>query len=422
MPISLFLNKPVVRRRWCAAILCAVSLVSTERILHAQSSTELSLHNAIEQALHSSQAVAYDADIQQAQGSVRQAGLGPNPKLYLSSEDIRPWDSSFSFANDTEDLGYIGQTIESGGKRSKRVQLAKARLAQTEADRTLRLRELIGRVSMAYWAAIVQQRVVDLLRRDMSVVDEMVVYHQKRVDSGAMKGVDLLRMQIERDRLMVTFKAAERDAIQSRLELFKQIGISPSDVQLTDSIETFPSIPSVSIDQVLAERPDVQAARATEQASEADLRLQRANATPDPDFFGGYKRNTGDNTLYAGLQLSLPVRNRNQGEIVRARAAVTASQARLAALQQQVRVEVNQASAGYETQREIVDKVLPDMRRRAKQNLDIISEAYRIGGVDLLRFIDAERSEFDVEVSALRSMAQLQQSAIQLLLAYGVQP
>jgi len=403
-------------------MLCVVILASANRILHAQSSTELSLHDAIEQALHSPQAAAYDAEIQQAEGMVQQAGLGPNPKLYLSSEDIRPWNNSFNFANDTEDLGYVGQTIESAGKRSKRVQLAKARMAQTEADRTLRLRELIGRVSMTYWTAVVQQRVVELLRRDMSVVDEMVAYHQKRVDSGAMKGVDLLRMLIERDRLIMALKAAERDAAQSHLELFKQIGISPSEVQLADSIETLPVIPPVSIDEVLADRPDVQAARAAEQATEADLRLQRANAAPDPDFFGGYKRNTGDNTLYAGLQLSLPVRNRNQGEIVRARAAVTAAQARLAAIQQQVRIEVNQASAGYETQREIVDKVLPDMRKRARQNLDIISEAYRIGGVDLLRFIDARRTEFDVEVSALRSMAQLQQSAIQLRLAYGVQP
>ena len=62
------------------------------------------------------------------------------------------------------------------------------------------------------------------------------------------------------------------------------------------------------------------------------------------------------------------------------------------------------------------------MREHARQNLQINTEAYRIGGIDLLRFIDAERTEFDVEVSAVRTLMQLQQSAVQLQLAYGVQP
>jgi cobalt-zinc-cadmium efflux system outer membrane protein len=363
-----------------------------------------------------------DAEVQQSEGGVTQAALGPNPKLYLSSEDIRPWNSSFDFANDTEDLGYLGQTIESAGKRSKRVAVAKAKLAQTDANRTLRLREMIGQVALAYWSAVMQQKVTNLLQLDMDAGDEMVAYHQRRVDAGAMKGVDLLRMQIERDRLRVALRTAQRDATQARLELFKQMGSAPSEAVLTDSVDTIPSIEQPSIEAILEQRPDMQAARAAEMASEADLRLQKANAVPDPDLFGGYKRNTGDNTLYGGLQLQLPFRNRNQGEIVRARASITASKANLMALEQQVRTEVSQAYASYQTQLEIVENVLPDMRKRARQNLEIVREAYKIEGVDLLRFIDAERTEFDVEVSALRAMGQLQQSVVQLRLAYGVQP
>ena len=81
-----------------------------------------------------------------------------------------------------------------------------------------------------------------------------------------------------------------------------------------------------------------------------------------------------------------------------------------------------QAQAAFDAQQKIVNQTLPDIRAHAQQNLDIITEAYRIGGVDLLRFIDAERTKFDVEISAARALAQLQQSAVQLQLAYGVQP
>jgi len=388
----------------------------------AQSPPGLSLHDAVQRALLSPQTTILDSQLEQAQGVVRQAGLRPNARLYLQSEDLRPWDDSFNFANHTEDYAYVGQTIEIDGKRSKRVALATTQLQQAQANRTLRVRQLIGRVSSAYWMAVSQKEIADLLRQDMNVVDEMVQYHKARVDAGAMKGVDLLRMEIERDRLAVALRSAERDAQQARLELFKQMGIAPSEVPLTGSLDSVPEIEPMSIDTVLSQRADLAASRLAVQAAQADLRLQRANAIPDPDLFGGYKRNTGDNTAYGALQLSLPFGNRNQGEIQRAQASVATAQAQLSVLEQQVSTEMKQAYENYLAQRDIVERVLPDMRQRSRQNLDIVREAYRIGGTDLLRFIDAERTEFDVEVSAVRAMAQLQENAIQLRLAYGVQP
>jgi cobalt-zinc-cadmium efflux system outer membrane protein len=51
-----------------------------------------------------------------------------------------------------------------------------------------------------------------------------------------------------------------------------------------------------------------------------------------------------------------------------------------------------------------------------------MSDAYKTGGVDLLRFIDAERTAIDIEVNALRSLAEFQLSGLRLLLANGVRP
>ena len=363
-----------------------------------------------------------DAQVAQARGGVRQAGLGPNPRIYLQSEDLRPWADEFSFANSTEDYGYFGQTFEVAGKRGKRVAFASARLHQAEATRAVQVRQITGAVAVAYWNAVSLDRIVALLRDDMRVVDEMVSYHQKRVDAGAMRGVDLLRMQIERDRLQITLDTTERDAAQARLELFRQMGRPAADVQLSGRVEDVPLIAAPEVATVLQQRADVQAARDAVAAAEADLRLQKANGVPDPDLLGGYKRNGAFNTLYGSLQIQLPFRNRNQGEVERARASVGGAQAGLALVESQVRIEIEEAQKSFEAQQRIVQQTLPEMRERAKQNLQIAGEAYRLGGVDLLRFIDAERTEFEVEMSAVRTLTQLQQSAVRLQMVYGVQP
>ena len=384
----------------------ATAFVLSIASISAYGQTKLSLHEAIQQAQNSPTARIAQSQVDASHGQVRQAGLRPNPRLFLQSEDLRPWASDFDFPNNTEDYAYIGQTIELDGKRSKRLQLANANLHRTDAQRSLQMQQLAGRVAASYWYAVSTARISELLQRDLGAMDAMVSYHKERVDAGAMRGVDLLRMQIERDRLLITLEAAQREAALARVDLGRQIGQPlSSDVELTDSIDALEIVPQQELSAVLAQRADMAAAQDAVAAAEADLKLQKSLGVPDLDLLGGYKRNSGANTLYTALQVPLPVRNRNQGEVQRAQASTHIAQAQLEQVKLTVQADVNAATEAYAREQEIVQKTLPDMRNHAKQNLAIMGDAYKTGGVDLLRYIDAERTEIDVEVNALRMLS-----------------
>lgn len=388
-----------------------------------QEQSALSLHAAIDQAEASPQAQAAQDQVDVANGLVTQAGLRPNPRLYLQSEDLRPWDSNFSYLDQTEEYGYLSQTFELGRKRSRRLEFARANVSRVEADRTLTVQQIAARVAAAYWTAVMTAGVASLLEEDMKAVDEMVRYSRERVAAGAMRGVDLLRVQIERDRLLLSLEAARRDVSFTRIELFRQMGRKPdTHVKLSDSLESTPPVKAETLALALAARPEVAAARGAVASAEADVHLQKSLAVPDLDLLGGYKRNFGANTLYSALQITLPFSNRNQGEVARARASVRLAQDRLRQLELSVAADVSAAEEAYHRQRDIVQTILPDIRSRAKQDLAIMEDAYRSGGVDLLRYLDAERTAVDVDISALRTLADFQQSVVRLQLAYGVRP
>ena len=287
---------------------------------------------------------------------------------------------------------------------------------------------IAGSVASAYWAAVASEGVARLLTADMAAVDEIVRYNKERVDAGATRGVDLLRVQIERDRLQLALETAQRDVLLTRLELFRQmgqaspVGLPVQEVRLTDSLDATQPMEPLPIADVLAGRADLAVARESLAAAEADVKLQHALGVPDLDLLGGYKRNSGTNTLYSSLQLPLALRNRNQGEIDRAKASVRLAQDRMLQLEVSVRAEIEEAETGYARQQAVVQTVLPGMRARARQNLAIMDDAYRTGGVDLLRYLDAERTEYEVEVNALHTLADLQQARLRLQLAYGVHP
>ena len=358
-----------------------------------------------------------------ARGSVLQAGLRPNPRLYLQSEDLRPWTDNFDFPNATEDYAYLGQLFELGGKRGRRLDVAKANVRQAEAERLLLTQQIAGRVAAAYWTAVASAGIAMLLEQDMKAVDEIVRYNKARVDAGAMRGIDLIRVEIERDRLLLALEAARRDVILTRIELFRQIGRAPDpNVELSDSLDATIPLETESVAVVMAARADVAAARAAVEAAEAEIKLQRANGVPDLDLLGGYKRNAGDNTIYTSLQLPLAFQNRNQGEVAKAEANLRLAKDRYQQLELSVTADVTAAQQAYTHQQAVVRDILPDMRARAKQNLAIMDDAYRSDGVDLLRYLDAERTAFDVEVTALHTLADFQQAGLRLQLAYGVHP
>ncbi|AFL87802.1 outer membrane protein [Terriglobus roseus DSM 18391] len=383
----------------------------------------LTLTDAITSALASPAAQVFDEELNASKGLLRQAHLGPNPRLYLQSEDLRPWDSQFSFADQTEEYGYLAQTFELDGKRRKRVGLAQADVNIAEAQRDLKRQQFTASVAASYWRAVSAESIVSLLQQDIAGVDEIVRYHKERVDAGAMRGIDLIRVQIERDRVYLSLQTARRDAALARADLFRQIGRQDfATIRLTDSITTMPLLPPLDVQAALSRRIDLRVAQQQLTAAQANVKLQHAIATPDLDLSAGYKRNNNFDTLYTSMNIQLPFRNRNQGEIERSQAQVRLAEDQLRQSELAARADIEAARVSYDQQLDIVQHTLPEIRDRAKQNLTIMTEAYRIGGVDLLRYIDAERTEIDVEITALKTLTEFQQSAVRLQIATGERP
>lgn len=84
------------------------------------------------------------------------------------------------------------------------------------------------------------------------------------------------------------------------------------------------SVPFSELTSLLYERPDLKLAQVSIKASEADVRLQRSLAFPEVSVKGTYdKAGNFINDYWAiGLSVSLPIFNRNQGNIRAAKISV----------------------------------------------------------------------------------------------------
>jgi outer membrane protein TolC len=397
-----------------AAILIALACA-------ARAQTPLSLDDAIEHArrLHPMLQVS-PGRVAAAESDIVQSRLRPNPRLYIQSENWRVWNKPFSPANEVDTFLYFSQAFETGGKRAERTAVAEAGLRRAVLDRELLERQITGAVKQAYWAAAAAERIRDAAAANVDNFRAVVEHHENRVREGAMPEADLIKVRLEHARLQLAANIAELDANRSRIELFRAMGRTDFPMaHLSESLEVVVEPPRADPDRALADRTEIKIAREVREAALASARLQRALAKPDVELLAGYKQTSGNPTIIGGLQWNMPLVNRNQGNIGAAEAAVRVADAEIAAQIANVRVEVAAAAADVEIRRRQAAATLPRLREQAGESARIALAAYREGGADLLRLLDAERVRIEIDTLYYRSLGEYRQSVAALETALG---
>ena len=364
-----------------------------------------------------------------ASGNLLQAGLRPNPRLNFQIENLRGWSTpAFDAGRDPDIFGYVSSPFETAGKRDRRVEYASAVVRRTELERAVVARQIGMRVAQAYWAAAGAQKMHDLLADSTKNFQQIVTYHEIRVREGAVAEADLLKVRLEGERLALSVNSAALDAERARIQLYREMGqLEFPPVRLAGVPEevAMPVLPDANA--AVDTRPEVKLARQLLEQARASARLQRANATPDVEALFGYKRTAGFNTLIGGVQWNLPVRNRNQGTIAAAEAESRVAESEVAAVEAVVRAEVRAAEAEVRLRREQILRIFGGLaegglRGQAAESARIAEAAYREGGADLLRLLDAERVRIELQLLYYKTLAEYRQSVAALNAAMGVNP
>jgi len=409
--------------QWCMRAVVGALMVATPAAGWAQ--TRLGLQDVVDAALASRPGLKAEAErVAIAEGRLKQAGLWPNPEFQFSNENLR---SGQTYTRDVDTLAVITQPLDVLGKRGSRVEAANQTVARTTEELELARRQVAQRVRLAYWAARGAQEYRDLLRASVDNFQRIVDYHAAQLSVGAIPEQDVLRVRLEREQLQIAAHVATVDATTALVTLMNEVGRTlPSDgVMLTEPLDGQPSIAAASVDDAVARRGEIKVARAAVAEAQAHAHLQEALARPDLGVIYGYKRTqlpdtiTGINTAIAGVRLTIPLTDRNQGNREAAAAEARRQQQLLAQAQVQARGDLERATQEYQLRRAEVTDTLRPLREHATEIAGIARAAYEQGAVDLLRLLDAERSRFDAERAWVQGMMAFQQSAVNLQFAQG---
>lgn len=368
-------------------------------------------------------------DIRRARARLRQAGLRPNPTV-----DFEQTGGSLTGSGGESETSIgVALPLEVGGRRQRRIELARAELEATEAEIADRERRLAGEVRALYAEALATLRELETTENLTNLDLETVRVVQIRVNEGdsAPLELNLLRAEVERLR---SRRALVEGRLRSALIRLKSLaGIAPEEpLRLREelappTLARLPATLDASIEIALRTRPDLRLARLNEEVALAGFRLVRANNSPDVTAFTRYtlSRSAFDETpigtlrdrdrlLTFGVSVGIPIFNRNQGASAEAQAAIEQARTRRRFVESVVRSEVTSAYARYEAARAAVAGFELGVINQSNDNIRVIRAAYELGQfriTDLLaeqrRLVDSQRDFTEALTEQYRALADL---------------
>lgn len=386
---------------WALVIQCPIFAYAGGESIVSRDSVACSIEEMWQRTLHQHLLLnAKQKEVEVAKASLAQEKLWENPQISLSHNINNPVTHRyFEFNKEGQTDIQISQRIYIAGQRGERIRMAseemsRAQYGQLDAERLMR-KELSGQMVQLF---TLQQK-VDVVQKEVLSMDTILQAYEEQKAKGNVSSIEIMR--ISGLRLQLLQEKAELMAGITRLQqsirlmggLDAQTVIVPK-IDYAANAAMLEKIQLSTMKRELSDRSDIRADEHEVKSAEHHVKLQKANALPEINLTGEWDKNgsIGRNFFAFGVTFSLPVLNRNQGNIRAARASLNSKRL----LQDW---NLRQAHSEMETAWE-----------KLQMDLAIVKEAEKHQGMEIDRMLEEVQAQYMKRNISLLELADYYQT------------
>lgn len=341
--------------------------------------------------------IAERYNIDMAQAQVLQAKLFENPVISLEQNVYNRLNGKyFDFGKEGEAVVEIEQVIHLAGQRNKQVRLEKinkeiAEYQFEEVMRTLR-QELNEKFVEVYFLS----KSIAIYEKEVNSLQVLLGGMKIQQEKGNISLMEISRLESMLFSLRKEKNERENDLLTTRGELNLLLNL-PKDTQVQLSLDEevlqqldLSQLSFADLKAIINERPDQKIARSTVNASRANLKLQKSMAFPEFSVKGNYDRvgNFINDYFAIGVSLSVPIFNRNQGNIKAARFSIQQAGVQQEYAANRADMELFTAYTSLEKATQLYQSTNMDLERNFEKLITGVNENFTRKNISLLEFID----------------------------------
>jgi cobalt-zinc-cadmium efflux system outer membrane protein len=351
--------------------------------------------------------------VQQQRGLMVQTGLYPNPTAgYVRTDADQPGQSQTAGV-------FLSQELVTAGK----LRLARAAGRQEVEQRNWQLSaqqaRVLNDVSVRYYEVLGAQQSVEAAAELERLAREGVRVAERLLQARQGSRPDVLQAEIQLSLVGGSLRDAEyrhRAAWQQLANLVGVPDLPPA--PLAGSLEG--EIPDLdwptSLRQLLASSPLLKAQEAEVRAAQLEVRLARAQAYPNVSVQVVAERDHIDKFSSVSTLVSLPVPlfNRNQGNILNAEGVLLQQQKEYQRIRLALSDQLAASFRQYQSLRGQAERLRKEVLPKARENLDLITEGYKLGRFDFLRVVSARQTYFQARLASIDSLTELHKVVVEI--------
>lgn len=341
--------------------------------------------------------IAERYNIDMAQAQVLQAKLFDNPVISLEQNVYNRLNGKyFDFGKEGEAVVEIEQVIHLAGQRNKQVRLEKinkeiAEYQFEEVMRTLR-QELNEKFVEVYFLS----KSIGIYEREVNSLQTLLAGMKIQQEKGNISLMEISRLESMLFSLKKEKNEQENDLLTTRGELNLLLNL-PGDTQVQLLLDEevlqqldLSQLSFADLKAIINERPDQKIACSTVNASRANLKLQKSMAFPEFSVKGNYDRagNFINDYFAIGVSLSVPIFNRNQGNIKAARFSIQQAGVEQEHAANRADMELFTAYTSLEKAIQLYQSTNMDLERNFEKLITGVNENFTKKNISLLEFID----------------------------------
>lgn len=366
-----------------------------------------------------------NADIRAAEAAKKQAGLYPNPTVGYYGDEIR----GGSFRSGKEGA-FISQTIILGGKLGAARQTAEQQRLQAVTNAEAQRDRVLSSVRSLYYEVLAAQRLVQVRGRLLSLAKDAVETSHQLGNVGQADRPDILQAEVEAEQADLDLASAKQD-YQTLWQTLAATAGNP-DLPLSRLDGDLENIPQLDqqewLTKMLNDSPQIKYAQQEVDRAKAFLNEAKKAPIPDLQITANLSQDnepleplTARTGIVGGAQVGvqLPLFNRNQGNVEKAKADLDRSQAEVQRVQLDLRRQTSMLFHDYATARVAAERYRDSMLPRAQKAYELYRANYQNMAAAYPQVLIAQRTLFQLQVDYIHALETVWMSALQIQ-GYGL--
>lgn len=329
-------------------------------------------------------------------------------------------------ANTNMYMFMVRQDLPGRGKRELRAAVAEKDIALADNEVTIRARQIVNEIKQAYASLFIARKAIDIHLASVDLLGQIADVSQVKYTTGRISQQDVLKPMVELSKLHSDIIQFDEQANLASARLNVLVNRAPETaigplVEPRD--ETLPA--TADVQRLAIERqPELERARLEIQRAEAELASAKRDYKPDYSVQGGYMLMPRMTDAWMGsVAVSWPKapwsRGKLDARVAEQRSAVDAAKARERAMENMVRLSVQEALVRATSAQERAELFRTTILPQAQQTLDVSRIAYQSDRLDFQAVIDNQRTLLDAELAHVRALSEFEQARADLERAIG---